>query len=177
MTTIAWDGKSISAEGQLTCDDVIVQSDCRKVRVQGHVIFALTGALVLFDQLVDWWFAGCDPQKLPVMHGPDRGWCLVVIDLRDFPVVAHQITSEDPYADPCPAPWAWGTGRMVALGALAAGQSAEEAIRTACKFDIYSGGDIITVNVGKPLAMRPGAVTRAPYCNECKSYSCEHAAA
>ena len=42
---------------------------------------------------------------------------------------------------------ALGSGAKVAMGAMAAGATAERAVRIACDYDIYTGGRIITLRV------------------------------
>ena len=51
--------------------------------------------------------------------------------------------------------WALGSGFQVALGALAAGATAEEACKIACKHDIYSSEP---VNCHRVAAWKPSAV-------------------
>jgi len=53
------------------------------------------------------------------------------------------------YAEPTeyPGVWAWGSGAEVALGAMAAGASAEEACEIACRLVTTCGGDVDSVLV------------------------------
>ena len=43
--------------------------------------------------------------------------------------------------------FAMGSGRDFALGAMAAGASAEEAVRAAIAHDVYSGGEVVTLRI------------------------------
>lgn len=53
---------------------------------------------------------------------------------------------------------ATGSGRELALGAMAAGASAEEAVRIAAQFDVYTGGRITTLSLpAESLAQRKPA--------------------
>lgn len=40
--------------------------------------------------------------------------------------------------------YAWGSGESIALGAMAAGANAVEAVNLAAKFDIYTGGKVVS---------------------------------
>lgn len=41
-----------------------------------------------------------------------------------------------------------GTGCGFAMGAMAAGASAAEAVAIACRYDVYSGGEVVTLTLG-----------------------------
>lgn len=49
-----------------------------------------------------------------------------------------------PTRDKVQRSWAWGTGKEVAIGALYAGASSDDAAGIAAKFDVYCGGPINT---------------------------------
>ncbi len=95
---------------------------------EGDAVFALCG---------DW--ADCAALKQWILHGDGpqpNGDCTVVVfkagEIKVYSAGGSFIES---------APFkAWGSGTPVALGALHAGCSAEEAVRIACLVDPYSGG-------------------------------------
>ena len=57
----------------------------------------------------------------------------------------EQLVTVDDMLEPLPRPepfWAIGSGAKIALGAMAYGASPVEAVQIACRFDLYTGGDV-----------------------------------
>lgn len=154
MTTIATDGLTIAAEGQAqTSWGSISSRSYKKVRVANDCVFALTGAAGVFDALIAWHKAGCDPSTLPECTKKD-GWCLLEIRQDGS---AHMYTQEVPYADPIEFPFALGTGCDFAVGAMDAGKSPREAVEIAIRRDANSGGNIDVIDIKEALGLRePG---------------------
>mgnify|MGYP001607141193 CR=1 FL=1 len=156
MSTIAWDGVSVVADGQASAAGIITDLDIRKIRVESALVYALVGVSPLFDRLIAWYLAGADPDKAPKPLKED-GWGLVVFGARADGSVM-QFTDECPYGDAFQPPWAWGSGRLIALGAMYAGCSAEEAVRIAVERDVNTGGEIQMINIAEALgALREAA--------------------
>ena len=53
------------------------------------------------------------------------------------------------YVTVCPVPYAIGSGRELAIGAMAAGKNAMDAVKIAGQYSPYSGGPVKHVEVGK----------------------------
>lgn len=92
MTVIAWDGKTLAADRQIT-SGYTKNKRITKIRKYGNVLCGVTGET-----------------KYP----------------RD------ERTS-------------WGSGKELALGAMAAGADAKKAAEIACEYDLYCGGGVDVV--------------------------------
>ena len=131
MTTIAWDGKTLASDSQLT-DDFIEQRSVKKLfRVKGSLI-GVTGDYSSGLLFVNWFQGGELEDERPKLTNFSA---LVVrangeafeYDKSFVPIPAGRIT-------------AIGSGRGPALGALLAGANAVEAVHIAKKVDPDTGG-------------------------------------
>jgi len=139
MTTIATDGVTIAGDGRATANGTVSSDQVIKVhrlphgRAVGSAGEATKG-LIAIRALQ----AGEDLSGLDL-----EGVYLVVID------GTNTVQSYEETANPLelPTPYAIGSGRDVALGALDAGASPKEAVAIAIKRDVFTGGRIRTVTV------------------------------
>lgn len=139
MTTIACDGTSIAADGRM-CDgsDMIVCEDAVKVeRLADGSIMGFSGPANGQSVFKDWIEANGQRE----------------LKLTDFSALVlrpdGQIRFYDSAANwiPCSAPQALGTGKKLAIGAMAAGKSPEDAVMLATRFDPFTGGTITVFHV------------------------------
>lgn len=132
MTVIAWDGKTLAADKQAT-EGVIRQVTTKiklitKGRMRGHLM-AGAGATSQCNMLMGWFELGAEPEAFPkYQDSEDLSAQLLVIspnrdiyrfDFNPVPCVFH----DERYA--------LGTGREVALGAMAMGADAVKAVEIA----------------------------------------------
>lgn len=143
MTTIAFDGRTIAADGRETRGSELCSDNVRKIVADGDAVYALAGPASLGQALRDWHRSGHQPADMPKIDGVD--WTLVVID-------RYGLTY---FSDSCPYPewggWepdAFGTGGIYARALLDAGFSAEQAVRGAMKRDVFTGGYVQVVDLG-----------------------------
>ena len=129
MTTIAWDGKRIAADGLSTCDGFVVATDDPKLFRRKGVVIGVAG---------DW------ASAVPMVE--------FIAGQRDFDSECKDITAlairngkgvvyegrKTPY--PVKPPYAIGSGACFALAAMEAGTDALKAVKVACKLDTASGG-------------------------------------
>lgn len=140
MTTIAWDGATVAADGKaVTGNGNVITLRERKLMVNGRVVYALTGAAWMFDALVAWARStGDEPPKC------EEEWTLIefdgVVRFTSEKMAPHWVTVER-------APWAWGSGTDLAIGAMLAGASARRAVEIACQVDNGSGGTITEIDL------------------------------
>lgn len=145
MTTIAWDGKTLAVDRMGVASDVPKVVTKLKVleSANGREVLAVTGCITGSLIMMDWYKNGADPEKWPKIQETDD-WCRMVVATRDgvFEYERHpvKIALEERF-------YAWGGGREVALGALAMGATAEQAVLIASKFDTNTG---YGVDVGSP---------------------------
>lgn len=137
MTTIAWDGRYLAADTLGTRDGNRSLSELRKLLVSNGRAFATCGNYgPAMERLVEWYEAGHDPENLPNMPKADGG--LIVVSGRQLWV----ISCEMPYPDEEHPPFTLGSGRDIALGSMDRGATAMEAVQSAIRWDINTGGEI-----------------------------------
>lgn len=149
VTTIAYDGISLAAEGRSTVGNEIIREDVEKIKVIHGRVYGMVGAITLLDAAIEWHNSGADPAKLPPYPG-EESWFLIVIDEHGL----FCYSSKMPYArcNEFNIPTAFGSGDHFALGAMLAGKTAKEAVEIACKVDTQSGGRIRVINIAEALA-------------------------
>lgn len=134
MTVIAWDGKTLAADRMSTCADM--PRITRKLRRLGNgEVAAITGDEDMGCRLIRWYEDGADPAKWPESQRGDNWSRLIVLSadgLKFYEREPHPMRCLDPFM-------AFGSGRDFAMGAMAMGASAEEAVNVACRFNIFCG--------------------------------------
>lgn len=149
MTTVAWDGKTMAADKQMTLGNM------RHSNIQGKILrgeyhglpalFAGAGTKVYSAAVIEWLAAGMPAEHKPEMpETPDSFTVVVVTE----PGLYLYVDSLRPIPlGPCK--YAIGTGEDYARGAMAAGASAKRAVEIACTFDVNSGMGVDTLTLGR----------------------------
>lgn len=133
MSVIAWDGKTLSADRQSTNAEMRVSVS--KMRKTDDAIIAWTGAYEYGLLLAQWYIDGAQTDKWPAFQRTDK-WCRLVVATKQGVVEYEQ----EPVAQPVSAEFfAWGAGRDFAMGALAMGATAQQAVEIASRFNVYCG--------------------------------------
>lgn len=148
MTTIAADGVHVCSDSQRVCGSERVDLSTKKIQARpgGH-LFAFTGDVGAFDPAIDWYLnKGADPDKAPKVS-KDGSWRLLVIK-RDCLV---SYSDNVPYPEEFPYPQAFGSGANYAMTAMRLGKTAEEAIKIAAEFDVWTAGPVQKVNIAEAL--------------------------
>lgn len=168
MTTIAWDGKHLAADRR-HCSGALHYEACKIVTVENEdgtaTHYVSTGSHVL-EAWIAWDQGGTEefpepqnPRKLPVnnLDGYQGG----IIRLQDGECL--MLDPRLPYWTTAAERWAWGSGADFALGALAAGKTAAEAVEIAAQFDPHTGGavDVVGMRWGK-VEQPAGRIVRRP---------------
>lgn len=138
MTTIAYRDGVIAADTRVTSDSIITGS-VRKVSKNGRVLMGVAGTAAMARELRAWFDEGCQGPLPPNPHPLDKEWSVwaLIATPTDVYIVQESgiCRNTAPYH-------AMGSGRELALGAMAHGATAEEAVRAAIKHDTSSGGEI-----------------------------------
>jgi hypothetical protein len=143
MTTVALRDGVIAAERLITNRDIVVGLQ-KKLFVAtgpgGSYVHASVGECGHDDAVGKWIGDGMNPTEIPDIG--EHGHAVVVWcgGLRTLTCGLMYEAGEAPFH-------AWGNGRVIALGAMAAGASAEEAVEIACRFDVYSRGPIDVIKI------------------------------
>lgn len=135
MSVIAWDGKTLAADRQATRGGTPTTSV--KIFKVDDRLFGLIGPHASSVRLYNWILSGMNPISFPKDLETDSDIPIVYV----IPRVGHAAKFED---SPYPIIikdefWADGSGGDLALGAMAMGATAEEAIGVASKYNIYCG--------------------------------------
>lgn len=152
MTCIAWDGQTLAADRQATLDG-ICRTVCKILNIAdatptqdglfpgGSAFITGTGDFESFAALVEWVRDGERQDKWPNFQKHDGFYTLVVVrlNLKFQPTLyMYEALPIRQMLDPT-KPFAWGCDGRLALAAMAAGASAEQAVEIASSLSIYSG--------------------------------------
>lgn len=136
MTTIAWDGKTLAVDSFGTRGNTIVSQRTKKlfVDVGPFKAVAFSGTFQDCQPLLKWIKEGGDNPSLGesfnIVCISKKGKCITLHDGDSLFFVEEE------------GLWTSGSGQNIALGALDAGATAIEAVKIACKRDIYTGGKV-----------------------------------
>lgn len=131
MTTIAWDGETLSADTQSITGYAIDQAPTQKIFKKSGKYFAIAGDYAQGLAIMDWILGGDRPE----LQKPE--YEVMVIDGGEAMVYADQLL---PYS--VLPPIAFGTGRDFALGAMLSGKTAAQAVEIASRLDPNTGGKV-----------------------------------
>lgn len=144
MTTIAYrDG--VLASDTLITSGANVSGHYQKGRVRGRLLYASAGSCGLGDRFEAWIRDGCAGEHPKLKEGESSAQCVVFL-----PDGLMAWFHEDGMT-PVRAPFhAIGSGSAYAIGAMAAGASAPDAVRIAMQHDTGTGGSVtvLTINRG-----------------------------
>ena len=140
MSVIAWDGKTMVADRQVSYGNMIGSADkARRVESAEFDAVALvgcTGDAMLIIPMFEWIEGGCDPDSFPKAITPESDFMALVVMSSGSTLVFG--TSPHPvFQDP--GIFAIGSGRDFAMAAMYLGKSAREAVEVASHFDITCG--------------------------------------
>jgi hypothetical protein len=134
VSVVAWDGKSIAADKQATSSGLRIRTT--KMRELGSEVLAWTGDQGSGEAVAQWYADGADPAKWPESQKDKEDWArLIVAGANGVKCYERQpipVRVEDEFQ-------AWGAGRDYALGAMARGATAREAVEIAMRFDASCG--------------------------------------
>ena len=141
MTTVAWDGKTLATDSQMTSGNLKGKS-AKIIRLGNGGLFACAGDFLkarAAAAAIDG--AGSPPDSDEVVYG-------LYIDCKGRPWSCEG----KPFGlIPLKAPCGVGSGRDFALGAMASGKSAPEAVKIAARFDCFTSGAVQTASIKKPV--------------------------
>lgn len=135
MTTVAY------RNGIIASDSLSVSGDLKgtkqKIYEHGDKIYCVTGDFNRGIEMIEALKNGTE-LKPPV----GDNWCRVIVFTKGvndkWLEYENSLTSTEEDGEYM----SWGSGRMAALGAMAMGASAEQAVKIASDFDINTGGEI-----------------------------------
>ena len=138
MTTIAFKGGIMAADKQATSSGCSHGKMTKIFKLDGHLI-GVAGDGHACMEMVRWFNNGAKEDDFPeIQKSEDNGMLMVVTPEKVITFYEKSplpLIYENDFA-------AMGSGRDFALGAMASGLGATEAVEVACRFDIYSGNGI-----------------------------------
>ena len=135
MTTIAWDGKTLAVDSRATSDRTIVTDKCQKMflGVAEYAAVVICGDEHDGRSFVEWLSSGGDMPK-----GEE---CSLIAVTKSGK--AYRYISSSKIAHKIKAPYADGSGWIIALASMDAGLCAVDAVKAAKKRDVYTGGRVV----------------------------------
>jgi len=145
MTTIAYDGITLASDSQATSSHIHTGDFQKIFKIKFEsgacVLVAGCGDAFAISAFIAWVEDGmCEDEYPPNM---DAFTGLVVSDSGAY------LFCDRPHPIPVHAPFGMGSGGDFAIGAMAAGKSARDAVKVAITVDPYSGGKIKTLTLVK----------------------------
>lgn len=150
MSVIAWDGQTLAADRQLTCDGAVYHTT--KVFNLGDRLIGYVGELAQCEELLEWYLAGAAPDTFPSwQREPDTKPSLAVFN-SDNTILLYEgshvpIRIENQR-------FAMGSGAQFALGVMHFNGTAIAAVRIASNLDPWSGGGIDALRHGDKVKAR-----------------------
>lgn len=152
MTIIVWDGKTLVADKQATEGSVLqTVTKIRKItsgKQKGWLIGA-AGATAQCNMMMGWFEAGANPNNFPHSLQKEDGFAAHMVAIspegvvHKYEFVPFPIIFEDQF-------YAAGTGRDLAIGALAMGADAKTACEIACTYSTDCGVGMDIINLKEP---------------------------
>ncbi len=138
MTTIAWDGKTLAADRRATDSEGQIKTVSKLRRAADGRLLAAAGSVCRCGVLLDWL---ADPQSgaRPAFQDVSEDYVDGIEILLTGVARLHQRFGYVDILDPFTA---IGSGSGIALGAMAAGKTAAEAVEIAARFDSGTGNGI-----------------------------------
>lgn len=131
MTVIVWDGITLAADRQITDGGLVSAGTKLFIHRDGSRACAFCGSYVQGMMLKDWYLGGAWVEKWP---GGCSDTTLIVLDEHGCAEY-----SEFPVRQPIELTYAWGSGRDYAIGAMAMGATATQAVGVANRFSNECG--------------------------------------
>lgn len=144
MTTVAFDGKTLATDSQGGGNHFAYENGPKYFKDQQGRIYGYTGELQCVPEFKDW-LNGGQKDPLPNFAEPEGSRLVVLLASKEGSYL---------YEDRCipfkvSTPYAIGTGARFAMAAMMAGADAKRAVEIAIELDIYSGGEVHTIEVSE----------------------------
>lgn len=158
MTVIVWDGQKLVGDKQATEGGILqTVTKVRKITSGKHKgwLIGAAGATAQCNMMMGWFEAGADPNKFPHALQKEDGFAAHMIAIspqgvvHKYEFVPFPIIFEDTF-------YASGSGRDLAIGALAMGADAVKAAEVACTYcsECGVGLDVVELRTKKAPAKK-----------------------
>ena len=135
MSVIAWDGQSLATDRQATnCAQRNTAS--KAIRIPSGEVVAWCGEQDQGLILAKWYEDGADPSKWPEFQKDKEDWSRLVVasesGVKFYERHPVAMVEHDAFQ-------AFGSGRDYAMGAMAMGATAAQAVKVASQFNVHCG--------------------------------------
>ena len=142
MTTVAWDGKTLAAD-KMSSNGNSKHGKTTKVHKINGCLCAVIGSHDVATEMLHWFQEGAEPADFPDIQAETNDAGLVVITperrITLYERAPYPLIFEQEFA-------AYGSGRDFALAAMHLGCTAEEAVRVAMAYDLYTGHGVDAIS-------------------------------
>jgi hypothetical protein len=159
MTTIAFDGRFLAADGLQQREGITIERRAVKLVLGALGVYAMTGQCGWCPAWVDWAEAGAKVGECPPADTSTESLLIRARwtysgegDVDAWP--AEMLSNRMPYWAAEASPSAWGSGREHAITAMDLGQNAMVAVHMASLRDTSTGGRIMFVDTWAPETER-----------------------
>jgi len=136
VTTVAWDGETLSADTGSLLAGLIDQHPTEKIFKRGKKLYGVAGDFTQAVAVVD--FISGKTKKPPVFMGEPS------FDIIEVSKTGAAVYSNEFYGYPVGAPHAIGSGCHIALSAMLCGKTSKQAVKLAIKLDPSTNGKVRT---------------------------------
>lgn len=141
MTTIAYRNGIMASDSQATGGEIVRGETTKLHRTIHGTLIGISGHSGLTPLLIAWVEGGRKWEDRPTLPQHVELHAIIV-----RPRGTITVLSQDFIEQPVETPFiAVGSGNELATGAMAMGATAAEAVEVAARFDVYTGGRIVTL--------------------------------
>jgi hypothetical protein len=148
VTTIAYKDGVLASDSGVFYGDYLV-GETEKIWRVGDILVGAVGSAGFARKFLDWVRSGRGGSGFDIGPDniPDGGSAFIILydAVREWD---SGCKGGPPLKIAAPF-YAWGSGAAVALGAMAAGASAEEAVKIAIQYDVSSAGAVQVLRAGE----------------------------
>lgn len=149
MSVVAYDGRVIAADRQGMNGDFPFETR-KLLRLRNGDIIAWAGSIDGGLAMARWYEGGCKREEFPVTQRDKDLWSRLIVipneplhrQVRYYEQGPEPIFLHEPFM-------AWGSGRDIAMGALAMGADARKAVEIACRYNVYCGMGIDEIDLSR----------------------------
>lgn len=154
MSVIAWDGKTLAADRQMTNQGL--KRTCSKMRLlKDGTILAWVGVQDVGLALANWYEAGRLPEQWPSEAQKDKDdWTSLIVVRPDRSLLVYERYGEP--IEILDAFMAWGSGRDFAIAAMVMSADARRAVEITCQFSADCGMGVEAYDLAELSLVKTG---------------------
>lgn len=147
MTTIAYRNGIMAGDTQASFNSTCIGESIKIRKGNNGNLYGFSGSIVEADEAFEFLQDDTKTIKKPIKFTDNETFYTIIEVIVTGAVFIYEGTV-DPIQFKAPF-YAQGSGSDLALGAMAAGASAEEAVKIACKYNIYSSEPVTIISLNE----------------------------